>query len=388
MQVNAVNYKTKSFISEKKLPKVLGNNQHRSRSIAGLDIGWSGTKVIGGNVVACVPSIIKPTKDVQIVSELKDTDIILEDHTTGQKYYVGEFAYNQMNSTDIRKMNDELLYDRYWYHSEIFRIMAAAGTALALPDNYAKTDIYIQTGLPCEYIADKDEVKDELLHPYDFSMQVGNHEPKRYTFTPKGVDVMEQPQGALYAVMYNEKGDPIPSRSGLLMSNTKVWDNGFNTEDIYALKARTLDFHKTNTDVSQRAVFEAVLDEINGNLSRPMQVFELQKYLETGIVRYYDRKSNTQKEIDILELLNKNTEKLTQISINRLMKLSDDFSDTDALILTGGTNALREEMIRERIGGLVTVISGNENDPSIPLTHCNALGYYYRMYNKLKREMQ
>lgn len=276
--VTANDFKTKTFLTAKKLPKIMGNNQYKAKSIVGLDVGYSSTKGVGGDRAYCMPSIIKPVRDIRIIGDLKETDIIMEDNLTGEKYYVGDFAYGQMTSADIRKLNDELLYDWYWYQSDIFRVMAAVGIGLGLPDNYDKTDIYIQTGLPCEYMdRDKEEVIKKLLCPYSFSLRVGNAAPKQYNFTPKAVDVMEQPQGTLFGMMHNAKGELIQERTKLLKSNTVIHDVGFGTEDDYSIRGNTNNFHNTYLDTSMRAVFAAVLDEVNSELPNPIQVFELQK---------------------------------------------------------------------------------------------------------------
>lgn len=384
----AKDYKTKTFFAEKKLPKIMGNNQYKAKTITGLDIGYSSTKGMGGDLAYCVPSIVKPIRDVRIIGELKDTDIILEDHKTGMKYYVGGFAYEQMTNADIRKLNDELLYDRHWYQSEVFRVMAAAGIALGLPANYDKTDIYVQTGLPCEYIdRDKDEIAEQLLHHYDISIQVGNSNPRELQFMPKDVFVIEQPQGTLFGMMYNSRGELIPSRKKLLTTNTVIHDVGFGTEDDYSIRGNTNNFHKTYSDTSMKAVFDSVLDEVNPLLPVPMQAFELQKYLERGIIRFFDRQSMTNKEIEIGGLLNRYNERLNAKAISRLMRLCDDFVDTDTLIITGGTGESRMEAIRTMLKGLdVEVLAGNENDPSLPFTFSNVLGYYMRAYHKLSRE--
>lgn len=386
MQGLAQDFKTKTFIVPKKLPKIIGNNQYKAKSIVGLDVGYSSTKGMGGDRAYSMPSIIKQVRDVRLLGDLKDTDIILEDHITNKIYFVGGFAYEQMTSADIRKLNDETLYDRHWYHTEVFAVMAAVGIGLALPDNYDKTDIHIQSGLPCKYIKDKDEVKELLLHPYDFTLQVGNNKPKRYTFTPASVDIMEQPQGTLFGVMHNSKGEVIKERAKLLKTTTVIYDIGFGTEDIYSVRGNTNNFHETYSDTSMRAVFESVLDEINSDLPTPMQVFELQKYLDSGIITYFDRNLPGHREIQITDLINKHNSRLNTKSLNRLMRLCDDFVDTDTLVVTGGTGESRFEGIKDYFKNMkIEVLAGNENDPELPFTLSNVLGYYMNAYNKLNK---
>ena len=387
MQGLARDYKTKTIIVEKKLPKILGNNQYKGITIVGNDIGYSSTKGMGGDRAYCMPSIIKPVNEIRLVGELRDTDIILEDHITGKKYFVGSFAYDQMNSADIKKLNDGLLYDRYWYDTEVFHVMTAVGICLGLPDNYEKTDIHIQTGLPCEHIKDAEYVRSKMLRHYHVSMQVGNNPPKEYDFTPKNILIMEQPQGTLFGMMHNSKGELLSNRMKLLKGNTVIHDVGFGTEDDYSISGPNNNFHETYYDTAMRAVFEAVLEEVNQELPTPMQVFELQRHLEAGAIKYYDRLTNSHKKIDITALLNKHNERLNKVAIDRLMRLCDYFEKVDTLIITGGTGESRINLIREALKDMeVEVLAGNENDPSLPFTFSNVLGYYMRAYNKLSRE--
>jgi len=274
MQGVANEYKTRAFIMEKKLPKILGNNQHKAKTIIGFDGGYSSVKGLGGDKAYCIPSIIKQVREFQNLDKLKDTDIILTDHITGNMYLVGDLAYRQMKVADIKQMNDEVLYDRYWFQTETYQVLAAVGIALGLPDNYDKTDVYIQTGLPCEYAArDTEWLIKTLKKKYDITLQVGNNEPKRYTFTPADVFVIEQPQGTLFGVMHNSKGEILPNRKDLLKKNVVIHDVGFGTEDDFEIRSRAKGIHKTFSDTAMKSVFDHVLDEVNPQLPAPIQAF-------------------------------------------------------------------------------------------------------------------
>lgn len=95
------------------------------------------------------------------------------------------------------------------------------------------------------------------------------------------------------------------------------------------------------------------------------------------------------KEIQITELLNKHNERLNRKAMERLMRRCDDFVEIDTLIVTGGTGESRIGLIREMLKNLnVEVLAGNANDPSLPFTFSNVLGYYMRAYNKLSRDIR
>jgi len=69
-----------------------------------------------------------------------------------------------------------------------------------------------------------------------------------------------------------------------------------------------------------------------------------------------------------------------------IMRLCDDFVGVNAIVVTGGTGESRIEYIREFFKDMdVEVIAGNENDPTLPYTLSNVLGYYMRAYNKLSK---
>ncbi len=387
--MEAQNFKTKSFITSVKIPRILGNNQHISKSIVGIDGGYSSIKGVGQDRAFIFPSIIKRVSDVKLIGELKDTDIIMKDNTTGKLYYLGGLAYEQMSRADAGQLSDTQLTDRYWYQSEVYQVLMAAGIAMGLPDNYEKTDIYIQTGLPCEY-ADKDKtaLTQVLTRPFDISLKVGNAAWRDYKFTPKGVFVMEQPQGTLFGMMYNSKGELIPERTKLLSGSTVILDDGYNTEDVYSITGGVNNFHETYTDTAMKSVFDMVLNDVNKALPREYQSFEIQKYLADGVIKYVDKSTRplTEKTFEIGSLVHKYNEELCQRSIERLLTRCDDFVGVDTLVVTGGTNEARFEQIKDMLSGLsVEVLQGNINDRNLPFSFSNVIGYYMRAYNKLIR---
>ena len=55
-------------------------------------------------------------------------------------------------------------------------------------------------------------------------------------------------------------------------------------------------------------------------------------------------------------------------------------------IITGGTGAAWNELIRDKLSGIegLKVVAGNQNDTSLPFTMANVRGYYMYMYKNIR----
>ena len=381
-------FKTQSKIIEKEMPRVLGNNQHKAKTVVAVDCGYSAVKGVGQHRIYIFPSFVKKaSKNFQILGELKDTDIIVKDNNTGDTYFVGELAYVQMTQTDAKSMTDEQLYDRYRYNSLEFQICMGVGIALGLPKNYKDTDIIVQTGLPSAYKnRDSQSLIDATKHPYDLSIKVGNNPYVDYKFTPSEVSVMEQPMGTLFAILHNIKGEMIPERANILKSaSTIIYDIGFGTEDLCVTRNGIKEDPVTYSDTAMKSVFDLVVSELNNQTFTPVKSFELQKSLDNNIYHYYDRNERKTVNIDIAPMLEKYNLQLAKKSLDRLMSKYNDLDDFNYLICTGGTCESRFEYIDEALkGASVQVLPSNVNDTSISCVFSNVIGYYLYMVASLK----
>ena len=389
------NFKTRSEIIERRMPKIKGNNQHAGKTIIALDGGYSSIKGVSGNKTFCFPSYAKKMKDdLSIVGKLKDSDILLRDNKTGVLWAIGSFAETQMERSDLAQTTDESLFTRYRYKSDVFKALMSAGIAIGLLDTAPGQDIHIQTGLPSKYLKeDKPELVNALAGEYDLSIKLGNADYRSFKFSiaPENVDVMQQPQGTLLACAYDKNGNMLPNGAEIISSNSIIYDIGFGTEDIFVIRGGANIDHNTDTDTGMKAVFEATIEEIGKRYPAAVyKVFEFQKFLESGQAIYYDRNTRSSNTIEFEDILREKNRLLCEKSIDRLMEKYDNLLDYKYLVVTGGTGESRYEQICEMLKGLshLTILRGNENDDSLPFCFSNVRGYYMCKYLKLMKEMQ
>ena len=387
-------YKTKSLIKDWKMPKINGNNQFLNRIIVAIDGGYSSIKAMTNSKIALFPSFAKKidNNSFNIVAQLKDTAIIMTDNITKETWAIGELAEELIDSKDTSSITDTSLYTRYHLQNPIYKATMTAGITICLMDmDLNKTEIFIQTGLPCEYIEDADELKDVLAGHYDITIQVGNNKPKRVIYDldkEKHIFVMEQPKGTMVSAVYDNHGNPIKERVPILSSTVLIDDIGFGTEDLFSLKASGNNRQDTYKDTAMKSVFENTIKNINDKKHTHFKIFELQKYLEDGEIPIFVRGKNGVRpyveNFNFGKLLENNNKALCEQSINRILDEYDNLIDYKYFIVAGGTGESRYNMIKDLLDGLsIMVIKGNENAPELPFVFSNVRGYYMALYLKV-----
>lgn len=315
----------------------------------------------------------------------------MTDNIKNETWVVGEMAETLIDDIDVSNTTDASLYSRYHLQNPIYIATMTAGLAICLMDmDLTNTQVYVQTGLPCEYLDDADELKEVLTGHYDVTIKIGNNEEKRVIFDLKkdAINVMEQPKGTMISAVYDNHGQPLADRIGILRQNTLIVDIGFGTEDLFSIKSSVNNKQNTYSDTAMKSVFENTIKDINDEKHTNFKIFEFQKYLEDGVIPIFIRgKGNIKPHIepyDFTELLNKNNKELCEKSINRILYEYDNLIKYNYLIVTGGTGESRFDMIEDALSGLtVTVIKGNENAPDLPFVFSNVRGYYMSAYLRL-----
>ena len=394
-------FKTKSMILEKKMPRILGNNQFAGKTILAIDGGYSSVKGVSGNKMFIYPSYAKKVSEsIQIVGQLKPNDILLRDNSTNTLWAIGSLAENMIDKTDLAQTTDESLYTRYRYQSEIYKAIMSAGIGIGLLDTSSGNEIYISTGLPSTYKQqDSEELKSVLSGSYDLSIKIGDAPYRNFKFVikPENISIMEQPQGTLLASAYDKNGELLANGKDIISSNSIIYDVGFGTEDLFVIRGGINNGHKTYTDTGMKAVFEATIEEIkkqfkqnNPACAAEFKVFEFQKFLEDGKAIYFNRQNFATEMVEFESILRKKNSELCRKSIHRLMEEYDNLLDYKNLIITGGTGESRFEEIKDMLKGLshLNIIRGNQNDDSLPFSFSNVRGYYIFQYLKLMNELR
>lgn len=377
------NYKTKSDLTYRNMPKITGNNQYTSKLVIGLDGGYSSAKCITANKAIMFPSYAKKVNG-ELEAVIKTTDSFnyqYRDNLTGEHWVVGQLAEAMLDSIDLERTTDASIYGRYHYSSEMFKVQMASGIGLALYGQEKPNEIFLQTGLPSEYKErDSKKMLNALCGDYNFSIRIGTALWQDFVFTldEQHVFIMEQPQGTLVGIAY---GNGEVDGKKILRSNTIIYDIGFGTEDTFSIRnGFKSNLPNTYTDTAMKSVLELCIRYIQKDHPVDLKIFEMQKYLESGQIPYYDfdDSETPYKYVNIAPYLEKASDELCKKSIQRLLVDYDNLIDYQYLIVTGGTGEERFERIKDMLSGLktLTVLPGNSGDESLPFTYSNAMGYY------------
>lgn len=392
--IQTADFKTKNEVLKKDMPRITGNNQFKSKTIVAIDGGYSGIKGVSPNKLFAFPSYAKKApRDFSIVSDLKSDDLFFRDNKTGEIWLVGRTAEALMNQEDIDSTSDSTLYTRYRYNSDVYKVLMTCGVALGLYGLGAGAELYLQTGLPSEYLErDADKLKKALVGNFDVALKLGNHDWVNFQFhlNEEHIDVMEQPKGTLNALVY-DMGKVCKEGASLLNKNVLILDIGFGTEDKFGFKSGVSTNHDTTKDTAMRAVFEDVSHRLRKkNPDLDVKVFEFQKYLEEGTIPFFNEDTYGMSYEPFAEMLEVANKELSDKSIERLMRENDNLKDYHYLVVTGGTGESRLDYIKEKLKGLpkLSILAGNKNTPDVSCIYSNVIGYYMFRYALLVRELK
>ena len=391
--MSSIDFKTKSEIISREMPRVNGNNQFKAKTIVAIDGGYSSVKGVSPNKVFVFPSYAKKApSDFSVVGKLSEDDIQYMDNKTGDIWLVGKTAEATMDQSDVDSTTDASLYTRYRYNSEVYRVIMATGLALGLMGTGEGNEIFLQTGLPSAYVnRDSAKLVQSLCGDYDVSLKIGNTPFTRFKFSldEEHIDVMEQPKGTLNNLIYKD-GKPSEIATKILKSSVVVLDIGFGTSDIFAFKNSIMTGHPTETDTAMKSVFDLALKKISEEYPVDTKIFELQKYLTEGHIPYMDMDSDEYKMryIEIAPYIEAANKELCEKEIAKLMQAYEGLKDYQYLVVTGGTGESRLEMIKAKLAGIphLTVLAGNVNTPDLSCVYSNVLGYYAFRHAKMMSE--
>lgn len=396
--METVKFKTKSEIIEKKLPRVNGNNQYKGKTILALDGGYSSVKGASSERVFLFPSYAKKaSSNLEIIGKVSPTDILFRNNVTQEIWLVGQVAEAMMDQNDLDSTTDTSMYTRFRYDSDIFRIIMSTGLCLGLWGTPEDNEIILQTGLPSLYKeSDSGKLIRALAGDYDVALKIGQGEWKNFKFTllEKNIYVMEQPQGTLCSVAY-ENGEITSLGKNVMSSDSLILDIGFGTEDIFSIRRGYKNNHQTFSDTAMRAVFDGVLQKMKEKLREKnsdmdIKIFELQNYLEKGEISFFDLDKFEMVSIGFADILEEVNKELCEKSIMRLMQEYQYLKPYKYLIVTGGTGESRFEQIKDKLSAIpsLTVLPGNMNTKDLSFSYSNVIGYYMLRHALVMRDMK
>lgn len=358
-----------------------------------LDLGYSAVKTFSPNGIACFPSYAKRIDDsFQFAGNAPRESIVYRNLDTDEMWVVGEVAQNIMISGDTSD-SEASLYGRERYSNAMYSVISDVGLGIASMENQygapGKDRIVIQTGLPEKYMGDEYELKDSLSGTHNFALRLGNGEWKKFHINVNKDDVfvMSQPKGTLFSVCINKDGRFHQDAAKYLSSSILVFDPGFGTLDLFPIVSGVVGKGETYSDLGMKRVLQETSKLIKENYNVDIPVPSMQKYLESGVVRYVNKKTFESKEYPFDKLLAEANNKVCDEAINRMVS-AINLIDYNYMIVTGGTGAAWLYNIQEKFKNFSTlkIINGNQND-ELPFIYSNVRGYYLYRFNKLGKEM-
>ena len=286
------------------------------------------------------------------------------------------------------------LYGRNRYFSEIFKVITRVGMGIGmLNDEYgysSRKKIMLQTGLPPAYLrSDTALLKDALSGLHKFSIKFGNQEWVSFNFVlpMENIFVMPQPMGTLLSVSTDNKGKQIQDAVKYFKSSVLIFDPGFGTLDVFNMRNSLIESTETFDNLGMKRVLEETINLILAKYQQEISIPEMQKYLLTGQIKCHNRKNRSTSMVSFADLLSDANKKTCYEALSKIDNIYNGLYDHDYLIITGGTGAAWNEIIRDYYKDMKTlkIVSGNQND-NLPYIFSNVRGYYLYLVNKLKKE--
>ena len=320
-------------------------------------------------------------------------EILLTSAESGETWRIGRTAQDMVGDLDTSDSEREL-FGRERYYSESFRILVEAGLGLALMKNscggWNGEDIHVETGLPPAYLHEDSEALREVIagkHRFAIKTASGS-QAFDFEIAPENVTIIGQPEGTLASLSTDNNAHGIRDARRYFNSRVLIFDAGFGTLDLFEIANRTSRSKETFPEYGMRAVLSATRQKISDKMGVVLGPSAMQRALETGTVLLKKRKGLVieSKKEDFTPMLKDASDGVCRGAVEKIMNLYGGLFDYDYLILTGGCSAPWEAPIREyfkNVDGL-TVVMGNENEPTLPIIFCNVRGYYMHLVGNMR----
>lgn len=375
-----------------------------------IDIGYNGLKVYSIYGRHLVPSLpIKMGKanrlDISTIGS-NPTDILYKDENDFV-WFIGDLA-KEMIDSGKKTYNYDILYGRNRTTTPEYKVLLRTGMALSLIENMdnlkkpnykiTSDNLKVMTGLPEDWMNDKDKLINVFSGSHKFSIKIGNSGWIPVSFelnqtSEKDVFVMSQPKGTIFSLATSVYGEIIKPEL-LLTNNVLVFDGGFGTNDIYYMKKGQKASSTSFTDNAMFEVYKATCSDIlegTKNL-REVRVYEIDKYIESNYTVPYqetDDKGKLNKyTFDFKEAIDKNIEEFAGDAFERMSNLYEGFQDVDYVICTGGTGeAYHPHFERDIPTNVILAENLDSKNPAENFTpvYSNAIGFFCNLVGTLKK---
>lgn len=365
---------TKSFATRAEWKKA-DNPKKEGKHIIGLDLGYSGAKGFYENGYFCIPNFSAPITE-DLFGSLHDGDIVYENLKTKKKYFVGKAAIESLESGSV--VDESAMLDRNHYLSAEYLVLVHTSIGMALWDTKTDgTDVVIQTGLPPAYLReDEPLIRSVLEGEHIYKLTIGNESRRfHYTLRHDNVDVMRQPMGTYYSVVFGPDGKPTQRLGQFMKSNIIIFDGGFGTLDKFIIKNRgRQSVSDTEPQLGMKRVFSEARDMIEKDFNVSISIPAMQNCLETGMFQKIDRIALKTNEYPVNKYIEQANEMVREEAFDYI---KNDLASAQFLIMSGGTGAAWYDYFCERTKFLknLQVLEGNYGSGLLGI-YSNARGYY------------
>lgn len=373
------------------------NGQLSGVWLVALDVGYSAVKLFAPNKVGIFPSYAQPYTNCGTIGQLSNDFITYTDLDTNETWLVGSAA-QQEAASDNTSDTDAALFGRQRYFDPMFKVLTRVGLGIALmPNKYGERGtkkICVQTGLPPKYKDDAVYMREVISGHHHFSIKIGNGQPQSFDFdiAPENVYMTLQPLGTLHSISTSNDHKYVANAKDYLGKNIIIFDAGFGTFDLFFVKNhRIVDDGCTFANLGMKRVFMQTADMLRAlpeNERVNITLTGMQKCLEDGYAKKFDRTTFSTKEIKFDQYLEKAVRNVCEEAIKTMVKVYP-IQDANYLVITGGTGAAWSNIIRERLKGMQSlhILDGNQNDVTLPFVFANVRGYYMDRYTRIAHEL-
>ena len=365
-----------------------------------VDIGYSGTKIMAPNLIACFPSFaIQVTGSMLNLSTDDPTMILYRDCANGKIWKVGKCAQDTISPQDPDTAS-MAIYGRQRYFDPMFTVIARTALGIATRENKFGSPkgkkIYLETGLPNSYIrSDTPLVKEVLATPGSFDLRIGcgSWEHFDIAIPESNIFVMPQPMGTLLSVSTKNDGTSVAEAADFYKSSVLICDPGFGTMDCFSLKGSEMNGVETFDSLGMKQVLVETSNALFEQYHVEIPVPAMQKYLESGYITQFDRATRSGKNIDFANTLEQCNKLVADRAIDKIAELYNNLLEYRYMILTGGTGEAWYQYFTDAFKGIpnLTIIPGNMNtdgmmnqtDP-LPFIFSNVRGYYLYLQHKFQ----
>lgn len=299
-----------------------------------------------------------------------------ENLKTKKKYFVGKAAIESLESGSV--VDESAMLDRNHYLSAEYLVLVHTSIGMALWDTKTDgTDVVIQTGLPPAYLReDEPLIRSVLEGEHIYKLTIGNESRRfHYTLRHDNVDVMRQPMGTYYSVVFGPDGKPTQRLGQFMKSNIIIFDGGFGTLDKFIIKNRgRQSVSDTEPQLGMKRVFSEARDMIEKDFNVSISIPAMQNCLETGMFQKIDRIALKTNEYPVNKYIEQANEMVREEAFDYI---KNDLASAQFLIMSGGTGAAWYDYFCERTKFLknLQVLEGNYGSGLLGI-YSNARGYY------------